>query len=104
MDTRFKCGQLIKHRLFEYRGVIVDVDPEYRGPKDWYKQQVENKDRRSNRPWYKILVHNSNVQTYVAERNLHDDTEGKPVSHPEIKKYFSNFKRGNYLPKSEQNA
>ncbi len=99
-DAMFSVGQVVIHSLFHYRGVIVDVDPCFQGSEEWYERVALTRPPRE-RPWYRVLVHNSISETYVAERNLESDTSGDPVNHPMVKTYFGNFKAGCY-PHSER--
>jgi heat shock protein HspQ len=94
-QAKFSIGQCIQHRLFDYRGVIVDVDPEFLGPEDWYEQVAKSRPPR-NEPWYHVLVHDAGNETYVAERNLRQDDSDEPVNHPLLNEYFTGFDQGIY--------
>ncbi|MGC1952725.1 MAG: heat shock protein HspQ [Gammaproteobacteria bacterium] len=94
--ARFSVGQVIHHRLFNYRGVIIDVDPEFQGTEEWY-QQVARTRPPKNEPWYHVLVHDSDREAYVAERNLESDPSGKPVDHPYTSRAFISFEDGRYI-------
>ncbi|MGB5278277.1 MAG: heat shock protein HspQ [Gammaproteobacteria bacterium] len=91
----FFVGQLVHHKKFDYRGVIIDVDAQFNGTEAWY-QQVALSRPPKDRPWYQVLVHNSNQLTYVAERNLEQDPSKEPVNHPAIDRYFDGFENGVY--------
>ncbi len=91
----FFIGQLVHHIKFDYRGVIIDVDAEFEGTEDWY-QQVALSRPPKDKPWYHVLVDNSNQLTYVAERNLEEDSTNEPISHPAIDMYFDGFENGVY--------
>ena len=101
-SAKFSVGQLIVHKLFNYRGVIVDADPCYQGTEEWYDQVALTRPPR-NRPWYHVLVHNAVHETYVAERNLEADDSGKHVNHPLINEYFDGFENGRYLAHRRRN-
>ena len=94
--ARFRVGQPIRHKLFHYRGVIVDVDATCRASNDWYDDQALTRPPR-DRPWYHVLVHSAAHMTYVAERNLEPDASGAPVRHPLLEHFFSRFQGGRYL-------
>lgn len=96
--VKFSIGQVIHHRLFDYRGVIVDVDPEFSGTEEWYEQVALSKPPK-DKPWYHVLVDGATHQTYVAERNLEPDESGKPVKHPLINEFFRGFNEGSYNTK-----
>lgn len=93
--ARFSIGQLIRHRLFHYRGVVFDVDPEFRLSEEWYEQVAQSRPPK-NAPWYHVLVDGSDQTTYVAERNLESDSEGTPIHHPLVATLFDVFDSGEY--------
>jgi len=91
----FFIGQIIHHKKFDYRGVIIDVDAEFEGSEEWY-QQVALSRPPKDKPWYHVLVHNSNQLTYVAERHLEEDGSNEAINHPAIDMYFDGFENGVY--------
>lgn len=93
---KYGVGQIVSHRLFGYRGVVVDVDPEFQGTEQWYEAMAKTRPPR-DLPWYHVLVHGASHQTYVAERNLNPDTSGDPVVHPAVEHYFSGMADGSYV-------
>ena len=98
-DPKFSIGQLIHHKMFDYRGVIVDVDEVFKGSEEWYAIVARSRPPK-DQPWYHVLVDGSSDRTYVAERNLEPDESGEPINHPEIFDFFSDLVEGSYLPKS----
>jgi len=94
-QAKFTIGQCVYHRLFDYRGVIVDVDPVFMGSESWY-DQVARSHPPKDEPWYHILVHDEDHETYVAERNLVEDDTREPVNHPMLGDFFVDFDRGIY--------
>jgi len=95
VNADFSVGDLIHHKLFKYRGVIADVDPCMMLSDEWYETVARSRPPK-DRPWYRVLVHDSRHETYVAERNLTPDTSGEPIRHPLIKDCFSGFSDGRY--------
>ena len=91
----FTVGTVIRHRLFGYRGVIHDVDPEFQGTDAWYERMAKSRPPR-DAPWYRVLVHGRDIETYVAERNLEMDDSGARVEHPYIDRLFDGFSHGRY--------
>ena len=83
-------GQVVRHRLFDYRGVICDVDPVFMHSEEWYDQMAKTQPPKDE-PWYRVLVHDSPMETYVAQRNLEPDESHEPVNHPEVAHYFMDF-------------
>ena len=94
-QVKFSVGELVHHRLFDYRGVIVDVDPVFRATDEWYEAAAKSRPPK-NRPWYHVLVHNSGHSTYVAEQNLETDQVLDPINHPMVEEFFSGFRDGRY--------
>ncbi len=93
--ARFTIGQVVHHLKFDYRGVIVDVDPVFQGSNAWYELIARSRPPK-DQPWYRVLVDNDDQMTYVAERHLEADASGKPIQHSELDNYFDDFKEGNY--------
>jgi len=91
----FHVGQVVHHLRFGYRGVIVDVDPDFQLSDEWY-QEVARSRPPKDRPWYHVLVHEADQLTYVAERHLGPDPSGDPIRHPLLAHYFSSFEGGEY--------
>jgi len=92
----FSVGDLIHHRLFDYRGVIVDVDATFQLAEEWYETVARSRPPK-DRPWYHVLVHDSGQTTYVAEQNLERDIAATPINHPLIQQFFSSFEDGRYI-------
>jgi heat shock protein HspQ len=99
--ARFSVGELIQHRLFGYRVVVVDVDPTFQSTDEWYETVARSRPPK-DRPWYHVLVHGALHTTYVAERNLEPDELVAPIEHPLLDAFFSRFENGRYL--SDQRA
>ena len=97
MDTicKFTVGQIIHHILFDYRGVIIDIDSNFQGTEIWYREVAKSSPPR-NKPWYHVLVDKSYSITYVAERNLEEEISKEPIVHPLIKDFFKEFENGSY--------
>lgn len=100
--ARFAIGDLVHHRLFDYRGVIVDVDPTFESTDEWYDAVARSRPPK-NKPWYHVLVHEATHSTYVAERNLEPDNNGQPISHPMVERLFSRFEKGRYFRDGQAN-
>lgn len=100
--ARFRIGEVVHHKRFGYRGVVVDVDPEFRGTEAWYQLMATSRPPR-DRPWYQVLPHGAGHRTYVAERNLEPDTSGEQIEHPELGEFFGAFDGERYVPRNEPN-
>ncbi|MFQ5720253.1 MAG: heat shock protein HspQ [Acidobacteriota bacterium] len=93
---KFAVGEVIHHRRFDYRGVIIDADASFQLSEDWYDQVAVSRPPKTQ-PWYHVLVHGTDRTTYVAERHLEPDGSGMPVRHPLIADFFNEFHGGHYL-------
>ena len=100
--AKFAVGQLIQHRMFDYRGVIVDVDPEFHGTEEWYETVARSRPPK-DAPWYHVLVNGGEMQTYVAECNMEPDDSGAPISHPGVEFYFEGLGEEGYIPRRKGN-
>ena len=94
-NAAFSVGELVWHKLFDYRGVVIDVDPVFMGTEEWYEQMAKSWPQK-DKPWYHVLVHNAVHQTYVAERNLDHDRSRDPINHPAIETIFSEYNGQRY--------
>ncbi len=94
--ANFRVGQLIHHKLFDYRGAVVDVDPVFGGDDEWYEAMARSRPPK-DKPWYHVLVHDAEHMTYVAERNLEPDDSGEPIRHPVLDQVFGEFRDGAYV-------
>jgi heat shock protein HspQ len=95
-QPKFSIGQIIHHRKYDYRGVIVDVDPVFQGSQAWYEQMAVSLPPK-DKPWYHVLVDGGEHSTYVAEQHLEPDSSGHQVSHPALGQFFTSFARGRYF-------
>ena len=82
--------------MFDYRGVIVDVDATFQLSDAWYENVARSRPPK-DQPWYHVLVDRAVHVTYVAERNLEPDLTGEPIRHPAIDKFFDAFRDGLYV-------
>ena len=100
--AKFSIGQIIHHRLFDYHGVIIDVDYKFLDSEQWYEQVAHSRPPK-DQPWYHVLVGDAVHQTYVAERNLEASEGNIPINHPFLDHYFSGMKDGHYQLKAQNN-
>ena len=105
-STQFSIGQVVKHRLYAFRGVIVDVDPEFNNTEEWWLAIPEEVRPRKDQPFYHLLAENETTayEAYVSEQNLLIDDSGEPVNHPQVAEVFGEFLGTSYaLPHSYRN-
>jgi len=100
--AKLSIGELIHHKLFGYRGVIVDVDQKFQATQAWYEFVAKSRPPK-NKPWYHVLVHNNEHITYVAEQNLEPDNCKDPIKHSLIDHFFKSFEHGHYVLKDKAN-
>ena len=94
--AKFMIGQVVKHRLFSFRGVIFDVDPTFSNTDEWWEAIPEDTRPAKDQPFYQLLAENEETEyvAYVSEQNLLADHSGEPVRHPEVPKFFEIFDEG----------
>ena len=105
-STQFAIGQVVRHRVYEFRGVIVDVDPEFSNTEEWWQSIPEEIRPSKNQPFYHLLAENESnaYEAYVSEQNLLLDDSGEPVNHPQVAEVFGEFLGTSYaLPDSYRN-
>jgi heat shock protein HspQ len=101
--ARFAIGEVVKHRLFDFRGVIFDVDPVFANSDEWYEAIPEDVRPRKDQPFYHLLAENSDSSyiAYVSQQNLVVDESDEPIDHPAIGGLFDGFAKGRYNLKRE---
>ena len=93
--AKFFVGQIVHHKKFDYRGVIFDVDANFRGTDEWYEKVARSRPPK-HLPWYHVLVDGAEHPTYVAARHLESDDSGNPITHPLVGKLCGEFHEGRY--------
>jgi heat shock protein HspQ len=88
--ARFAIGDVVRHRLFDFRGVVFDVDPEFANSEEWYEAIPEALRPSKEQPFYHLLAENSESAyvAYVSQQNLLPDDSEEPVDHPAIATMF----------------
>ena len=96
--ARFGIGDVVRHRMFDFRGVVFDVDPVFSNSEEWYEAIPEDIRPRRDQPFYHLLAENedSAYVAYVSEQNLLPDDTGQPVGHPQASLIFDGFNEGQY--------
>lgn len=97
-DAKFTIGDVVRHRLHPFRGVIYDVDPTFSNTEEWWEAIPEGVRPERDQPFYHLLAENADSQyvAYVSEQNLVRDTSGEPVRHPQIDEMFEQADDGSY--------
>ncbi len=101
--ARFGIGDVVRHRLFDFRGVIFDVDPVFANSEEWYQATPEEIRPPKDQPFYHLLAENaeSSYVAYVSQQNLIPDESEEPVDHPAIAGIFDAFADGRYRLRRE---
>ena len=102
-DPLFNIGDIVKHRVYPFRGVIVDVDPEFSNTEEWY-QSIPAEIRPSRKqPYYHLMAENTETfyTAYVSQQNLVNDGENGPLEHPDLEEIFSGMNHGKYQLRNE---
>ena len=101
--ARFAIGEVVKHRIFDFRGVIFDVDPEFANSEEWYEAIPEALRPAKEQPFYHLLAENaeSTYVAYVSQQNLVPDDSDEPIDHPAISTMFERLEDGRYQLKAE---
>ena len=100
--AKFSIGEVVKHRHFDFRGVIYDVDFEFNNSEEWYQSIPKDVRPKKNQPFYHLLAESNDVtyEAYVSEQNLLIDNSNEPVKHPLIEEIFVGKKGSSYLKPS----
>ena len=100
--AKFQIGEVVRHRVFPFRGVIFDVDPQFANTDEWYEAIPAEVRPRKDQPFYHLLAENEETEyiAYVSEQNLLSDNSGEPVRHPQLRELFVRTTDGRYSPKA----
>jgi heat shock protein HspQ len=101
--AKFQIGDVVRHRLYPFRGVIFDVDPVFANTEEWWLSIPEHVRPRKDQPFYHLLAENAEATyiAYVSEQNLLPDDTGAPVTHPQVGEMFSGVENGRYVVRRE---
>ena len=102
--AKFKIGEVVKHRLFSFRGVIFDIDPVFSNTEEWWQAIPAELRPRKDQPFYHLFAENAETEyvAYVSEQNLLPDTSGAPIRHPEVAEVFERDEAGSYRQRHTQ--
>jgi heat shock protein HspQ len=103
-NAKFKIGQVVRHRVFPFRGVVFDIDPEFNNTEEWYQSIPAEVRPHKDQPFYHLFAENADTEyiAYVSEQNLLPDESGEPVRHPQVKETFERSKDGSYRPREQR--
>lgn len=98
-SAKYQIGQVVKHRIYPFRGLIFDVDPTFDNTDEWYDAIPEEIRPTKDQPFYHLFAENEETEyiAYVSEQNLLPDDAGNPLRHPQIGELFQRDSNGNYV-------
>mgnify|MGYP001567288905 CR=1 FL=1 len=97
-EAKFFIGQVVRHRIYPFRGVIFDVDPEFSNTEEWWQSIPEDVRPSKDQPFYHLFAENEETEyvAYVSEQNLVVDDSGRPVRNTQIEQIFDRDDEGGY--------
>ena len=97
-EARFGIGEIVRHRMFDFRGVVFDIDPVFANSEEWWETIPQDVRPRRDQPFYHLLAENedSSYVAYVSQQNLLADADGGPVDHPSLGQIFEDFDGDRY--------
>ena len=97
-EAKFRIGQVVKHRVYPFRGVIFDVDPVFSNTEEWWTAIPEHLRPSKDQPFYHLFAENDDTEyvAYVSEQNLVIDESGRPIRHPQAREFFRRDRKGRY--------
>lgn len=103
-NAKFGIGQVVKHRIYNFRGVVFDVDPEFDNTEEWYQSIPADVRPSKDQPYYHMLAENEETEyiAYVSEQNLLPDRDHPPLRHPQINEIFIRTDSGEYQVREER--
>jgi heat shock protein HspQ len=99
--AKFKIGQVVKHRIFPFRGVVFDIDPTFSNTEEWWLSIPEEIRPEKDQPFYHLFAENTDTEyvAYVSEQNLLPDTSSEPIRHAQVAEEFIKDAKGGYKPR-----
>ena len=100
-QAKFKIGQIVKHRIYPFRGIVFDVDPQFDNTHEWYDAIPEDVRPSKDQPYYHLFAENDDTEyvAYVSEQNLVPEKPEPPLRHPQIQEMFTVSSNGQYMIK-----
>ena len=99
--AKYTIGQVVRHRVYPFRGVVFDIDPLFNNTEEWYQSIPAEVRPNKDQPFYHLFAENAETEyvAYVSEQNLLPDTSGDPIRHPEVAAMFEKDANGGYRPR-----
>ena len=96
--AKYTIGQVVRHRLYPFRGIVFDIDPVFANTEEWYQSIPAERRPSKDQPFYHLYAENADTEyvAYVSEQNLLPDSSGEPLRHPQVAEIFEKDERGSY--------
>ncbi len=100
--AKYQIGQVVRHRVYSFRGVVFDIDPTFDNTEEWYQAIPVEVRPHKDQPFYHLFAENDQTEyvAYVSEQNLLPDNTGEPVRHPQVAEAFIRDEKGGYRPRA----
>ena len=100
-NAKFGIGEVVRHKVFPFRGVVFDVDPEFANSEEWWNAIPAEVRPTKEQPFYHLLAENAETEyvAYVSEQNLEKDESDEPLRNPQVQQIFVLEQAGHYKPK-----
>jgi heat shock protein HspQ len=101
-SAKYTIGQVVRHRLYPFRGVVFDIDPLFSNTEEWYQSIPAEMRPNKDQPYYHLFAENAETEyvAYVSEQNLLPDDSGEPIRHPQVAEIFDRDDEGGYRPRN----
>jgi heat shock protein HspQ len=96
--AKFTIGQVVRHRLYPFRGIVFDIDPVFANTDEWYESIPAERRPSKDQPFYHLYAENADTEyvAYVSEQNLLPDSSSEPLRHPQVSEIFEKDETGSY--------
>lgn len=101
-NAKYAIGQVVRHRVYPFRGVVFDIDPLFSNTEEWYESIPQEVRPHKDQPYYHLFAENAETEyvAYVSEQNLLPDDSGEPLRHPQVAEIFVRDDGGSYRPRN----
>jgi heat shock protein HspQ len=101
-NAKYSIGQVVRHRVYPFRGVVFDIDPLFSNTEEWYESIPAEVRPHKDQPYYHLFAENAETEyvAYVSEQNLLPDDSGEPLRHPQVAEIFVRDDEGSYRPRN----
>jgi heat shock protein HspQ len=101
-NAKYAIGQVVRHRVYPFRGVVFDIDPLFSNTEEWYESIPAEVRPHKDQPYYHLFAENAETEyvAYVSEQNLLPDDSGEPLRHPQVAEIFVRDDEGSYRPRN----